>query len=188
MKNRKDEYEYEDRGYDYHGYEDRGVRRGRSELKGQFKNKYHTGYDINVYIVWGPPAGGKTTYVRNNMEPGDLVIDLDYIKSGISMKGKTAASDNLLNVALKMRDYLYNMVEYREGLECNNIWIVSCLPTKIERDNLYNRLNATEIIEIKTPMNECVQRMMGDDEREDKMLQAGIIWKWFVNYEPPLVK
>jgi predicted kinase len=28
-------------------------------------------------VVTGPPCAGKTTYVRNNAKPGDIIIDFD---------------------------------------------------------------------------------------------------------------
>lgn len=33
----------------------------------------------NIYIVTGPPAGGKTTWVRDHAKPGDVTIDFDAI-------------------------------------------------------------------------------------------------------------
>lgn len=38
---------------------------------------------MEVIIVCGAPASGKTTYVKNNMTIGDLVIDLDAIRCAI---------------------------------------------------------------------------------------------------------
>ena len=38
-----------------------------------------------ITLVWGSPASGKTTYVKNNMKLGDMIIDLDYIKQSISI-------------------------------------------------------------------------------------------------------
>lgn len=33
----------------------------------------------NIYIVTGPPASGKTTWVRDHAKPGDITIDFDAI-------------------------------------------------------------------------------------------------------------
>ena len=32
-----------------------------------------------VFLIWGSPLSGKTTYVKNNMLKGDLVLDVDNI-------------------------------------------------------------------------------------------------------------
>lgn len=39
---------------------------------------------MQVILVCGPPASGKTTFVRNHMVPGDIVVDLDAIMQAIS--------------------------------------------------------------------------------------------------------
>lgn len=38
-----------------------------------------SGYGARIVVVIGPPAAGKTTWVRNTAKPGDVVIDLDAI-------------------------------------------------------------------------------------------------------------
>jgi len=74
-------------------------------MKGYKFDKNGSLVPVDVYIVWGSPASGKTTYVKKHMEGGDLVVDLDLIKQSISMKEKTTAGDNLLNVALSVREH-----------------------------------------------------------------------------------
>ena len=34
--------------------------------------------DCEIQIVCGPSGAGKTTWVRNEMQRGDLVMDMDY--------------------------------------------------------------------------------------------------------------
>ncbi|MBS4191200.1 AAA family ATPase [Bacillus sp. FJAT-49705] len=152
---------------------------------------YKEGNDIKVYIVWGSPASGKTTYVKKHMHVGDMVVDLDYLKQSISLAGKTNTGDNLLNVSLSIREHIYSLIEYRELMRCNNIWVVAGLPKQIDREYLFNRLRATDIIHIHATREECVQRAINDDERSDKDLQLLIINKWFDTFEsdnPPCPK
>ena len=42
-------------------------------------NRALPGYGAEVVIVMGPPASGKTTWVREHAKPGDVVIDFDVI-------------------------------------------------------------------------------------------------------------
>ena len=42
-------------------------------------NRVMPGYGASVVIITGPPASGKTTYVRNHAKPTDVVIDMDAI-------------------------------------------------------------------------------------------------------------
>jgi predicted kinase len=136
---------------------------------------------INVYIVYGSPGSGKTTHVKKHMEPGDLIIDLDLIKQSISMSNKTNTEYNLLNTAIKIRELLYSLVESRE-IECNNVWIVSGLPIKEDRDKLSMRVKADKVIYIEATQEQCIDRAMNDIERTDKELQVRIIDKWFKAY------
>lgn len=138
--------------------------------------------DTEVVIVWGCPGSGKTTYVKKHMKPGDMVVDLDYIKQSISMTGKTEARDNYLNVALSIREHLYELIEYRELINSPTVWIVAGLPNKDDREYLFNRLLADRMIHIKATKRECIQRAMNDKERKDKEIQLMIIDKWFRQY------
>lgn len=133
-----------------------------------------------VNIIYGPPASGKTTYVKNNMEIGDLVIDLDYIKQAISFTWKDAESDNLLDIAIKIRDCIYEAIEKGE-VDCKRVWIIAGLPNKNERERLKERFNATLIPMLKA-RQECVNNAKRD--KRDMILQEVIIDKWFEEYTP----
>ena len=39
---------------------------------------------MTLYVVTGPPCGGKSTYVREHAKPGDFVIDLDRLALAIT--------------------------------------------------------------------------------------------------------
>ncbi|AEL98244.1 terminase small subunit [Mycobacterium phage BigNuz] len=39
---------------------------------------------MTLYLVTGPPASGKTTYVRQHAKPGDLTIDYDALASALT--------------------------------------------------------------------------------------------------------
>ena len=130
-----------------------------------------------VYIVYGSPGSGKTTYVRKHMRPGDLMVDLDYLSQAISLADKTGAYQNLMPTALQLRECLYQLIERRQ-VDCESVWIVAGLPKKSEREQLAQRLNA-ELVYIDTDKDECIKRAMADDERKDKDVQLRIIRNWF---------
>lgn len=143
---------------------------------------YNDGVDIKVSIVWGAPASGKTTYVIKHMDDGDVVVDLDLIKQSLSMQGKTQTGDNFLNLALSIREHIYELIEYREVIKCNRVWVVAGLPKREDREYLFNRLQADNLIHIKATKKECIERADNDSDREDKQLQRMIINKWFRQY------
>ena len=133
------------------------------------------------YIIYGSPASGKTTYVKKNMQSGDIVVDLDYIKQAISLEEKLETPDSLLPVALYLRECLYDLIEKRQ-VSSKNIWIVAGLPVKSEREKLRFRLGA-ELIFMNTTYEECIKRAMKDKERKDKKKAIEVIDKWFKIYE-----
>lgn len=150
--------------------------------KGYYFNEKGEVMPTNVYIVYGAPASGKTTYVKKHKTKGDLVVDLDYIKQSISLEGKTETPDNLLDTALAMRECIYEMIEKKE-VDCESIWVVAGLPNKEERLRLKDRLKGT-LIFIDADYDECIKRAQEDNERVDKKKAVQIIEKYFKNFEP----
>lgn len=132
-----------------------------------------------VFIVYGSPASGKTTYVLKNKKPNDMVIDLDCLKYAISLNKDFPT--NLLGTAINIRDFLYELIK-KHKVSCENVWIISCLPKKFEREKIRKELNA-KLIFIDTPYEECLNRAKNDPKRQDKELQIKIIDDFFRNFE-----
>jgi dephospho-CoA kinase len=145
-------------------------------------DEYGNAIPSNIYIVWGSPASGKTTYVRKHMDKGDLVVDLDLIKQSISLSNKTGAPDNLLLIAIKIRDMLYGMISRRE-FDCINVWVIAGLPKKKQREELRLLLKTDKCIYIEASKERCILQAMADDERLDKEMQRRIIDRWFDDAE-----
>lgn len=131
---------------------------------------------MKKYIVWGSPASGKTMYVKNNMQDGDLVVNLDFIKYAISLQSKLMPN-NLLPIAMDVRDYLYQLIEGNK-VDCKNVWVIATLPNRKERNSLAKRFNA-ELIYIKSDYHECIMRAGKDGNCADKELQRALIDKFF---------
>lgn len=167
--------------------------RSTNPLDSNFKNKkkYTTNgtyFDdegnlckCKTYIVHGAPASGKSTYVKTHKQEGDLVVDLDLILQAISMEDKSHIANNLLDVAIGVRDYLYKRIE-GNTVDSRSIWVIAMLPTRKEREELCNRLGA-ELIHIDTDISECMTRAKRDDERENKQLHYKIIENYFSKLE-----
>jgi len=134
-----------------------------------------------VFIVYGSPLSGKSTYVRENMEPGDLVVDLDAIRSGISLQPLYTPAPPLQKTAFAVRDFLYEQIRIRSG-EWQTAWVIAGLPRKDERERLAARLGASLIL-VEATKEECHKRLLDcDDARGDEW--AGYIDAWFRDYMP----
>ena len=116
-----------------------------------------------VYIVYGAPLSGKTTYVRNSMSDGDLIIDLDNIWQCVSGLDRYMKPGRLKAVVFRLRDELLDVVKYRFG-KWNNAYIIGGYPLKSERERLVKELGAREVY-IDTSKEECIERLAADDMR-----------------------
>lgn len=132
-------------------------------------------------IVYGAPASGKSTYVKMHAEEGDVLIDLDIIQRSFQICGKSEGRKELLEFALYIRDYLYEMLE-KQRIPVKTAWIIAGLPDRFERQELAKRLNA-ELVFIGVAKEECIKRAMNDPDRVNKVLQKQMIEKYFMNFE-----
>lgn len=134
-----------------------------------------------IFIVYGAPASGKTSYVQENKHYGDLVVDLDLIKSALTMCQRRETPDNILNIAIEVRNKIYDLIKQKK-VDCKAIWIIASLPKKKDRETIAKELNG-ELIFLRTDFNECINRAMSDTDRGNAVLQEHIIKKWFEEYE-----
>lgn len=122
-------------------------------------NKIHNklGYsNRQVYLVYGSPLSGKSTFVKDNMEPGDLIVDIDNIWQCISGCDRYVKPNRLKQNVFAIRDELINMVRMRQG-KWLNAYVVGGYPLIGERERLIKSLGAREIF-IDTSKEECLRR------------------------------
>lgn len=136
----------------------------------------------NVYIIWGAPGSGKSTYVNSKKKYGDLVVDLDLINQALTLEYKTNIPDNLVSTMIDIRNYIYTLISNNKILT-NNIYVIAGLPILQQRKELFNMLKATDLIFINKSKEECISNVMQDSSRIDKDKQIIIINKWFDLYD-----
>lgn len=117
-----------------------------------------------IFIVYGPPLAGKSTYVKGVRDEGDLVIDLDNIWQAISDCDRYVKPGRLKPIVFKLRDTLLDSVKYRLGT-WNNCYIIGGYPLISERERLLKELGAREVF-IDVPKEECLARLQGADGRD----------------------
>ena len=130
-----------------------------------------------VFLVYGPPLAGKTSWVNENKGTGDFIVDINNIWQCIS--GEAGTKDNRLKgVAFKIRDTELEAVRYRLG-KWNNAYIVGGYPLQSDRDRLLNEMGAREIF-IDETRETCEQRA---ETTEDPEAMKKYIAEWFDRYE-----
>lgn len=132
-----------------------------------------------VFIVYGAPLSGKSSYVRENFEDGDLIVDLDLIRACVSGAGLYVPTPRLNRTVFAVRDFLYEEIRIRHG-DWGTAWIIAGLPRKDERERLAARLGAACVL-VEATRAECLERLAAaDDGRSPEW--GDYIDAWFRDY------
>ena len=134
-----------------------------------------------VYLVWGAPCAGKTSFVNRIKGNSDLVCDMDNIWQSLT-GGKRYYKPNALKTnAFIVRDALLDSIATRAGN-----WERAFVITGKRDERLRDRLGAEEIY-IDTDKETCLERLQNDNERtpEQKELWKKYIENYFENFNPP---
>lgn len=144
------------------------------------------GYSVRgVFIVYGAPFAGKTTWVNANRNDGDIIVNIDNIWQAISGCERYTKPNRLKAVAFRTRDSLMDAVKYRLG-KWANAYIVGGYPLQSERERLAREMGAKEIY-IEATEEACIERMRNDERCQDVSAEyEGYIREWFRLYTPPL--
>ena len=122
-------------------------------------NKIHNKLGIGckiVYLVYGSPLSGKSTFVHDNANAGDLIVDMDNIWQCISGCDRYVKPNRLRTNAFDIRNLLIDSVRMRKG-NWLNAYVIGGYPLISERERLIKSLGAREIF-IDTPKEECIER------------------------------
>lgn len=119
----------------------------------------------HVYLVYGSPCSGKTTYVNSVATRNDLIVDLDKIHRAICICGLYDKPDATKRVAFNVRDYLLDEVRTATPRrKWQDAYIIGTYPDRIDRDVFVQDYGA-ELVHIDTPKEACVKRAFQDIER-----------------------
>lgn len=147
-------------------------------------NKIHDrlglSYIKQVYLVYGSPLSGKSSWVKDNMNYGDLIVDMDNIWQCISGQDKYIKPNRLRANVFAIRDSLIDMIRVRRG-NWLNAYIIGGYPLISERERLIKSLGAREVF-IDTPKEECIRRLTSNNSRPKEYEKY--ILDWWEQYRP----
>ena len=135
-----------------------------------------------IFLVYGPPLAGKSSYVTSTALAGDLIIDMDSIWECISGQPRYVKPGKLKAVAFGVRDYLMDCLKVRNG-KWQNAYIVGGFPLISERERLVNQYGAREVF-IDTSEAECIRRLNENQEGRDVDEWTEYIHEWFRRNNP----
>lgn len=133
---------------------------------------------IPLTIVCGPPASGKSTYIRDRAGPNDLIIDIDIIAS--EMAGTATHGwdrDQWLNAAIYRRNDIIGQLS--RPSDWSAAWLIVGEPKAKWRQWWATKLKPKAIIVIETPEIECIRRVKADPLRPWRGNSDGITRWWF---------
>lgn len=140
-------------------------------------NEIHdkTGYkQPKVYIVWGSPLSGKTSYVKRVAKYGDLILDIDSLWAAVSGRPRYEKPNRIKDNVFALRDLMLQQIKMRTGF-WQRAYIIGGYALPIERERLAERLGA-ELIYIDSTKEECLARL---DRATDKRKKSD--WQRYIN-------
>ena len=147
------------------------------------EHKRFEGFTQSVYLVYGSPCSGKTSWVEKVANDDDLILDVDRLwdaicKAGRYNKnnGKSSRPNRLKTNVFGIRDCIIEQIKLRQG-KWRNAYIIGGYPLRSERDRLCEMLRATPIY-IEATQAECLERA----KRERPEDWKEYICNWFDSY------
>jgi hypothetical protein len=137
--------------------------------------------EYGVYIVFGPPLSGKTSFVQEYMSRGDLVVDMDRLFAAVSMLPSYDKPDSLLTNIRGIHNLLLDNIKTRYG-KWNSAWVIGGYADRYKREKLASDLGA-ELIFCNVSKEECLRRLELDKDRQFRKDEWKLyIEKWFERY------
>lgn len=136
-----------------------------------------------VYIITGPSCSGKTTFVKERMEQGDFILDIDDIWQMVSGQPRYIKPNSLKPIVFAIRDEIKDQISKGAGT-WRNAYIIESLPSAKDREREANRYRAfnTEIITLDTSEEECLNRLHQNTQGRNVKDYEGYIREYFMRF------
>lgn len=126
-----------------------------------------------VYLVYGSPCSGKTTYVKEHMQTGDIVCDVDRLYEAISFNEGHQTELFAQEVASELFKKLVDIIRDRKG-KWKNAYVTSLANTPEKVEEMRKRINADVGIFVDEPFEVCMERA-----KERPFYFQFLIEEWF---------
>lgn len=113
-----------------------------------------------VYLVYGSPCSGKSTYIKEHFKHGDIVCELDKLYAALCFNEEHKEELYAQEVAKELYGHLLDLIRDRKG-HWHNAYVVSLANTPDKLKAAMERVNADEAIYIDTPYEVCIERSKG---------------------------
>lgn len=130
-------------------------------------NKKHgrfEGFRQRVYLVYGAPCSGKTSWVHEVAHQDDLIVDVDSIWECVSSSDRLHKPSRLKANVFGVRDCLLEQIKTRTGM-WRNAFIIGGYPLRTDRDRLCKLLRAESVF-IEEKKEICLSRAPNENWKE----------------------
>ena len=136
-------------------------------------HRRYEGFYQQVFLVYGAPCSGKSTWVESVCNPDDLIIDIDRIWECLCASDKYHKPNRIKANVFGVRDALLDQVKIRKGM-WRNCYIVGGFPLRTDRDRICKLLRAREVF-ISETKETCLSRAVDENWKQ-------YIADWFDDY------
>ena len=118
-----------------------------------------------VYLVYGSPCSGKTTYVQSVATRNDVIVDLDKIHRAICICGLYDKPNATKRMAFKIRDALLDEIRTATPRrQWQDAYIIGTYPSRYDREQMVTQYGA-ELVHISASKDDCIKQAYKDIER-----------------------
>lgn len=137
---------------------------------------------VRNLIVAGPPGSGKTTWVNENKQPGEIVLDLDAIKAALLGEEHfhSQIDSAMVDILQDIRKVIYHAISWNTLNQ--KAYIITTEADAIELKVLGETLNADLKI-MDTDKETCKARVAADSTRTEKTVFYRLIDEWFEKWK-----
>lgn len=153
-----------------------------NEIHGRF-NGTAVKVERKVYIITGAACSGKTTFAREHMSEGDLILDIDDIWQTISGQPRYIKPNSLKPIVFNMRLAIKEQIAKGVG-SWRNAYIIESLPLATDRKREAERYKAhnCEIITMEADRTECLNRLYSNPNGRDIKAYEEYINEYYNDY------
>lgn len=137
---------------------------------------------VRNLIVAGPPGSGKTTWVNEHKQPGEIVLDLDAIKAALLGEEyfHSQIDSAMVDILQDIRKVIYHAISWNALNQ--KAYIITTEADAIELKVLGETLNADLKI-MDTDKETCKARVAADSTRTEKTVFYRLIDEWFEKWK-----
>lgn len=145
---------------------------------------------VPTTLVCGPPASGKSTYVRQNAGEHDRIICFDTIAASLfgkpgDVRAIDLTSEQIGDTLRQRNEQIADLMWAKAQGKWPHAWIIVTEPKASHRQWWADTLGCRVVV-LATPEQECIRRIRADRQAGDRRSHEAerIVRRWWSQYEP----